>query len=240
MKKYLIRNIIHNSLVDGPGNRTAVFLQGCNIKCDYCHNPETQKIYTDYSNSPEATKWMTSEEVFEEVKKDIPFIRGITISGGECTLYPKFLEELSILSREAGLSVLIDSNGTVDLSRFPKLIELCSGVILDIKAWNQEKYKNLTGGSNEVVKRNLRFLSDMDKLEEIRIVCIPGEVDVEEALKGIKDTIRDKINNVNLKLIKFRSHGVEGRLKDTESPSDNYMNRLKDIAVEIGFKVTIT
>lgn len=234
-----IRKLISHSLVDGPGNRTAIFLQGCNIKCAYCHNPETQKICTDTSS--EEIKWMTAEEVFKEIEKDIPFIRGITLSGGECTLYPEFLVELFTLGQKAGLSCLIDSNGTIDLSKYPELMEVCSGVMLDIKAWDMEKFKKLTGGNNEVVKKNLKFLSDTNKLEEIRIVCIPEEVDAEDILKGIKSTIGDNISNIKLRLIKFRNHGVVGRLKNTNSPSDAYMNDLKEMAVEMGFrKIKIT
>lgn len=237
MTKAPIHKIIHHSLVDGPGNRTSIFLQGCNIKCEYCHNPETQKMCIVASNSYPQVRWMTPEEAFQEVKKDIPFIRGITLSGGECTLFPQFLKELFTLSQKAGLSCLIDSNGTIDLSRFPELMETCSGVMLDVKAWDQEKFKRLTGGNNTIVKKNLKYLSDIGKLEEIRIVCIPEEVDVEDILKGIKATIGDKISDTNLRLIKFRNNGVIGRLKDTMSPSDAYMDNLKGIALELGFNV---
>ncbi|GFN34401.1 radical SAM protein [Tepidimicrobium xylanilyticum] len=234
MIKAPIRRIIAHSLVDGLGNRTAIFLQGCNLKCAYCHNPETQKIYTELSSKE--IKWMTAEEVFKEVEKNIPFIRGITASGGECILYPEFLTELFTLGRKAGLSCLIDTNGTIDLSKYPGLMKVSNGVMIDVKAWDEEKFKRLTGGSNKIVKKNLRFLADVDKLEEIRIVCIEEVVDTEEILKGIKASIGEKINSTNLRLIKFRNHGVIGRLKDTSSPTDEYMNRLKEIALKIGFK----
>jgi len=238
LKRAPVRRIISNSLVDGPGNRTAIFLQGCNLKCEYCHNPETQKIYP-YKWIDEDSKeirWMTAEEVFHEVQKDIPFIRGITLSGGECTLYPNFLEELFLLAKEAGLSCLIDSNGTIDFSLYPKLMEVCDGVMLDVKAWDEDRFKALTGGNNKTVKKNLKYLADMDKLEEIRIVCIPEEVDAEAILAGIKETIGDKVANINLRLIKYRNHGVVGKLKDTKSPSDAYMDYLEKIASEKGFR----
>ncbi|TCU75524.1 radical SAM protein [Tissierella praeacuta] len=235
MKKAPVHKIIHHSLVDGPGNRTSIFLQGCNLRCAYCHNPETQKICKDIS-SPEI-KWMTANEVFYEVEKDIPFIRGITLSGGESTLYPEFLQELFVLGQKAGLSCLIDTNGTIDLSLYPELMEVCDGVMLDVKAWDKEKFQRLTGEDNEIVKKNLKFLADINKLEEIRIVCIPEEVDTEDILKGVKATIGDKIRNVNLRLIKFRNHGVIGRLKNTSSPSEEYMSSLKGKALEMGFRV---
>lgn len=237
MIKAPVRRIIPHSLVDGPGNRTAIFLQGCNLRCAYCHNPETQKIYTD--NSSAEIEWMTAKEVFEEVEKNIPFIRGITLSGGECTLYPEFLTELFTLVQKAGLSCLIDTNGSIDLSKYPELMEVCTGVMLDVKAWDEKKFKRLTGGSNEVVKKNLKYLADVNKLEEIRIVCIEDEVDTEDILKGIKTAIGDKIKTTKLRLIKFRNHGVIGRLKDANSPSDEYMNGLKEMALKIGFEKII-
>lgn len=237
MIKAPVRRIIPHSLVDGPGNRTAIFLQGCNLRCAYCHNPETQKIYTD--NSSAEIEWMTAKEVFEEVEKNIPFIRGITLSGGECTLYPEFLTELFTLVQKAGLSCLIDTNGSIDLSKYPELMEVCTGVMLDVKAWDEKKFKRLTGGNNEVVKKNLKYLADVNKLEEIRIVCIEDEVDTEDILKGIKTAIGDKIKTTKLRLIKFRNHGVIGRLKDANSPSDEYMNGLKEMALKIGFEKII-
>lgn len=237
MIKAPVRRIIPHSLVDGPGNRTAIFLQGCNLRCAYCHNPETQKIYTD--NSSTEIEWMTAKEVFEEVEKNIPFIRGITLSGGECTLYPEFLTELFTLVQKAGLSCLIDTNGSIDLSKYPELMEVCTGVMLDVKAWDEKKFKRLTGGNNEVVKKNLKYLADVNKLEEIRIVCIEDEVDTEDILKGIKTAIGYKIKTTKLRLIKFRNHGVIGRLKDANSPSDEYMNGLKEMALKIGFEKII-
>lgn len=237
MIKAPVRRIIPHSLVDGPGNRTAIFLQGCNLRCAYCHNPETQKIYTD--NSSTEIEWMTAKEVFEEVEKNIPFIRGITLSGGECTLYPEFLTELFTLVQKAGLSCVIDTNGSIDLSKYPELMEVCTGVMLDVKAWDEKKFKRLTGGNNEVVKKNLKYLADVNKLEEIRIVCIEDEVDTEDILKGIKTAIGYKIKTTKLRLIKFRNHGVIGRLKDANSPSDEYMNGLKEMALKIGFEKII-
>ena len=131
MNSALVNKIIPFSAVDGPGNRTAIFLQGCNFSCKYCHNPETMhvcfncgecikycptgaislvdgKVVYDYkkccfcdscfkhcpNNSSPRVRNMTAEEVMVEVKKNVPFIRGITVSGGECTRWPKFLNEL--------------------------------------------------------------------------------------------------------------------------------------------------
>lgn len=277
MSRAPVNKIIPLSLVDGPGNRTSIFLQGCNLACDYCHNPETQKLCNHCgecvcgcpsgaltiaggrvqwdpevctqcdqcinvcptSASPRVLN-RTAEEVFEEVKKNIPFIRGITVSGGECTLYPNFIRELFDLARGHGLTCLIDSNGTTDFSRFPELMKLTEGVMLDVKAWDQEVYRKITKGpTNSVVKKNLHFLAESNKLEEIRIVCLPGEVDADVAINGIAEAIGEKISSVKLKLIKFRRFGVRGRLQNTPSPDDSYMEDLLLQATSLGFEKAV-
>ncbi|MBM4761175.1 YjjW family glycine radical enzyme activase [Bacillus sp. B15-48] len=274
MTRAPINKIIPMSLVDGPGNRTSIFLQGCNLACAYCHNPETQRLCNHcgicVSGCPSGAlsvaggrvNWdheaciacdqcitvcpsfasprvrnMTPDEVFKEIQKNIPFIRGITVSGGECTLYPNFIKELFAIAREHGLTCLIDSNGTTDFSRFPELMELSQGVMLDVKAWDEQVYRKLTEGpTNSVVKKNLRYLAEYNKLEELRIVCLPGEVDAEAVIKGIAETIGEKVSHVKLKLIKFRHFGVKGRLQNISSPDDTYMQELLHLANGLGFE----
>ena len=128
--KAVINRIIPFSSVDGPGNRTAIFLQGCNINCKYCHNPETRKmcvqcdtcIHVCPNYSSPRTCEMTPEEVYAKVKKQIPFIRGISVSGGECMLHPDFLTELFRLAKQDGLGTLIDSNGNISFEDYPELM----------------------------------------------------------------------------------------------------------------------
>ncbi|WP_300384633.1 YjjW family glycine radical enzyme activase [Clostridium sp.] len=271
-----INRIIPYSVVDGPGNRTSIFLQGCNIRCAYCHNPETQntccncgicidvckssalslvdgKVIWDEEkctmcdscinicphNASPKIKMMTSEELFMEVKKNIPFIRGITVSGGECTLHPEFLLELFTLAKAEKLTCLIDSNGMVDFTLYPELLKKCDGVMLDVKAWNLSIYKKLTGFGNDIVKKNLKLLSDKNKIEELRIVCMPNEVDAEDVIQGITQIIGEKVADTKLKLIKFRHYGVKGKLENIKSPDDEYMDNLHQKAIKAGFKKII-
>ena len=183
MNSALVNKIIPFSAVDGPGNRTAIFLQGCNFSCKYCHNPETMhvclncgecikycptgaislvdgKVVYDYkkccfcdscfkhcpNNSSPRVRNMTAEEVMVEVKKNVPFIRGITVSGGECTRWPEFLHELMELAKNEKLSVLLDSNGTYDFIKDEEnLLENCAGVMLDIKAFSLKDHQAVTG-----------------------------------------------------------------------------------------------
>ncbi len=266
-----INKIIEFSLVDGPGLRTSVFVQKCNISCLYCHNPETQNICTNcafcvkdcpkgaLSVIDDKVKWdekkcidcancikicpnhaspkiklMTSAEVFSEIKKNIPFIRGVTVSGGECMLYPSFLEELFTLCKENNLSCLIDSNGTIDFSLFPNLLNLTDGVMLDVKGWDSKIFKALTGSTNEIVKKNLLYLHNLNKIEELRIVYHKSYVDALDIIKGIKETIGD-VSNIKLKLIKFRVNGVKGVMAKLNSPTDEEMEELKAYAKDLGF-----
>ncbi|GAA0800734.1 YjjW family glycine radical enzyme activase [Faecalicatena orotica] len=275
-----VNKIIPLSVVDGPGNRTSVFLQKCNIACAYCHNPETQRMCTGcgicvekcpvqalslvqekgrdleglpviwdekkcvqcdtcirvcpYFSSPKI-HLMEVEEVFSEIKKNLPFIRGITVSGGECTLYPEFLTELFTQVRAEGLTCYIDSNGCVDFSRYPDLMDVCDKVMLDVKAWDENVFYSLTRSSNETVKKNLIYLAKRHQLEEVRIVCLEPEVDVEAVIRGIAGSVREHLDDFTLKLIAFRSHGVRTALKDKEMPSGEQMEKWRGIAVNCGF-----
>lgn len=267
-----VNKILEHSLVDGPGNRTAVFLQQCNIDCKYCHNPETKRLcchcgscveqcpvhalrmeggrvlwdykgcincdscirVCPYQSSPKVRE-LTVEEVFQEISANLPFIRGITVSGGECTLYPEFLRELFERCHDVGLTCLIDTNATIPLWNSP-VMEFCDGVMLDVKSWSADVFRTLTGVDNRIVKENLRELAKMNKLEEIRVVCLEGWVDAEAVIYGIAETVSDRIRaKTLLKLIRFRSAGVTGELSQRAAPSVDYMETLRVTASKCGF-----
>lgn len=271
MKTAPVNRIIPMSVVDGPGSRTAVFLQGCNIACAYCHNPETQKLCCGcglcvaecpagaLSMTEKGVRWeeelctgcdtcihvcphraspkvkeMSAEAVFREIERNRPFIRGITVSGGECSLYLEFLTELFGLARETGLTCLMDSNGMVDLSEYPELLNVCDGVMLDVKSWNPDVYRKLTGGDNQVVLKNLDLLAENGLLAEVRIVCKPDVVDAESAIRGIAERLRGNLD-FRLKLIAFRPYGVKGWMQNMEQPSQEYMEELAALARTCGF-----
>ena len=199
---------------------------GCDTCIKLCPHHASPKV-----------KYMTAGEVFEKVCESIPFIRGITVSGGECGLYPEFLTELFPMVKAKGLSCLMDCNGTIDLSLYPELMEYCDGVMLDVKSWDSETFRKLTGSGNELVKKNLKWLYEHDKLTEVRIVCIPGLVDAEDCIDGIADMLgKDAVRNVLLKLIRFRRFGVKGELASRPSPTMDYMRGLCDQAREQGFR----
>ncbi len=197
---------------------------GCDCCINICHNSASPKV-----------RRMDVGEVLSLVKNNTPFIRGITVSGGECSLYPEFLAELFTGARQLGLETLMDSNGTVDFTLYPHLIEnLCDGVMLDVKSWDRDLFFTLTGGSNTVVRRNLRYLADIRRLTEIRIVCIRELTDPERIIMEISSLIPDRVQEQRLKLIQYRPHGV----KDLRNARGYSMSQLEILAVqaaELGF-----
>lgn len=267
-----INNIIPFSLVDGPGARCSVFLQGCNIRCAYCHNPETQSLCVacgacvracparaltleadavvwdselctgcdtcigtcTYRSSPRI-RHMDAREVFAEVSSYQPFIRGVTTSGGECMLYPEFLLELFGLCRAAGIGALIDSNGTIDFSEHEGLLNVADGVMIDVKAWSDAWFVHLTGTDGATVRKNLAFLAERDKLEEVRVIVTEGWNDPEDAVDGIAATLGRRVGAARLRLMRFRHFGVRGPMASAPSPSDARMDALEARAHELGF-----
>jgi len=276
MSKVYINKIIPFSSVDGPGNRTAIFLQGCNFNCLYCHNPETinkcincgecvdvcgygalrfvnDKVLWDkdkcqecdscikvcrFNSSPRVTL-LTDEEVFKEVLKYKEFISGITVSGGECTLEIGFLKDLFKRIKEIGLTTFVDTNGSMDLD--DELIELTDGFMVDLKSYDKEEHISLTGKDNEKVIENVKLLGKKGKLYEVRTVIVPGLLENKRNVENISKLISSLDPEIRYKLIKYRAHGVRKNLVNSNTPSDNEMFALKEIAENNGCrKVIIT
>ena len=272
MVRATVNKIIPFSSVDGPGNRTAVFLQGCNFNCKYCHNPETindcihcgaclphcgpgaiamvdGRVQYDIAKcvlcdecfhhcpngSSPRTRFLTAEEVMAEVRKNLPFIRGITVSGGECTLWRDFLVELLTLAKAEGLHTLLDSNGTHDFSADPELMAVTDGVMLDVKAWDPEDHKRVTGVDNSMVLRNLRWLAENRKLPEVRTVVVPELFDYEGTIRSVSRLLKDTGRlDTRYKVICYRPMGVRAEYKAFQQPSQALLQHLAGVAESYG------
>lgn len=220
--------------VDGPGIRFVLFLQGCMLKCKYCHNRDTWDIH--------AGKIFTVEQILEKIERSKNYIEssngGVTVTGGEPLLQVKFLIELFTKLKEQNIHTCIDTSGMVDITDdIKKLLSLTDLVLLDIKHIDDEKCKKLVGMSNKKELNFAQYLSDNNIKMWIRQVIVPGFTDDEEDLKNLKKFI-GSLNNVDkVELLPYHSMGrykweklnLEYPLKDVLDCTDEDIKRAKQI-----------
>ena len=230
MKKGYVRKIIKFSSIDGPGNRTVIFLQGCNFNCSFCHNPETIKIYNNLNTEDSGVKLMTIYEIIDAIDDYRDFIEGITISGGECTVQFDFLLALVMELKRRKYKVIIDTNGSLEISKFQQILHYVDQIIFDLKVFGELEHKKITGQSNRKVKRNIKIAGLNQQIYEIRTVIIPDLIDDVENVREISRFIAQIDKSVQLKLITYRQLGVRDDLLKSKSPSKKYMLKLKSIA----------
>ena len=169
------------------------------VECDTC-------IKTCKHLASPRISWMSVEDVVEHIKSIKPFIRGITVSGGECMNHADFLLEVFKETKKLGLTCLIDSNGYYDFEDYPELMAVCDGVMLDVKAISDDFHYFVTEQHNAMVLKNLRTLLAMHKLEEVRTVILPGYEDENtKTVTGVSEIIKSECR---YKLLKYRYFGV--------------------------------
>ena len=227
-----VHRIIPFSNVDGPGNRTAIFVQGCNLKCVYCHNPETIPKPCNSNGYRE----MTVKALVEEILKYKPFIKGITVSGGEATLYKDFLRVLFKEIKKYSLTCYIDTNLIFDWKEHQNLIEVTDGYLVDIKSYGN--MKTLTGLSYPQDLFILKKLLEAEKIVEVRTVCIEYYMDLVTTVQKTAELLKN-YPNVEYKLIRVHHRGLSlhQRTKIANNiPSAEKMNELKNLAMQEGLK----
>lgn len=176
--------------VDGPGIRFVFFMQGCPMRCKYCHNPDTWV----YAGGSEYTPQSAVETVLKY--KNYLSDGGVTFSGGEPLMQIDFVTEVSRLLKEEGIHVAVDTSGITfnpddktSVERHKKLLKYCDLVLLDIKHIDDAQCKNLTGHSNKNTLEFARFLSENGKDMWIRHVLVTGYTDDDISLTRLADFI---------------------------------------------------
>lgn len=210
--------------VDGPGIRFTIFMQGCPLRCLYCHNPDTWKT--------DAGKPVTAEKLIDEFKKNRPFYRkgGITVTGGEPLLQIDFVIELFKLAKRKDIHTCIDTSGITfnrneqTLKKFDELMKYTDLVMLDIKHINPEKHKTLTGADNKNILDFAEYLSEKQIPLWVRCVIVKGYTDDENDLATLGSFI-GKLKNLKaldvlpyhtLGVNKYKELGIDYPLKDLE------------------------
>lgn len=226
-----IKGFVHSlesfGLVDGPGVRFVVFLQGCAMRCKFCHNPET------WCSGGE--QW-TPEKLYERVYRYRKYWKnngGITVSGGEPLLQVEFVTEFFTLAKRNGIHTAIDTAGQpfsdnpVWMDKFRKLMSVTDLVILDLKETDDQKHKDLTGHSNSNILKMAQWLSDNGHTMWIRHVLVPGITDNVDGLEqmhkfisGLKTVERVEILPYHtLGLFKWQNMGIDYPLEGVPAPT---------------------
>lgn len=218
--------------VDGPGIRFVIFMQGCSLKCKYCHNRDTWEFG--------AGKNYTIDEVIKKILRSKPYFEasngGVTISGGEPLLQVRFVTELFKELKKLNIHTAIDTSGSFKINdTIKELLSYTDLVLLDIKHINSEKCKNLTGISNENTLNFAKYLNENNIPVWIRQVLVPGITDNEKDLHLLKEFI-DSLSNVqkvellpyhDMGKFKWEQYGEEYPLKDTPIPTQEQINKAK-------------
>lgn len=240
-----IKGIIHSTesfgSVDGPGVRFIVFMQGCNMRCQYCHNADTWKKEASKNNM-----LLTSDELLSMALKYKSYWGdngGITVSGGEPLLQIDFLLEFFKKAKEDGIHIALDTSGQPFernepfFSKFNKLMKYTDLVLLDLKHIDAEKHRKLTGYTNENILDMARFLDEIKKPVWIRHVLVPQKTDDDEALKRLRRFL-DTLGNIErvetlayhtLGEYKWKALGLDYPLEGVESPSQERIKNAKRI-----------
>ena len=194
--------------VDGPGVRYVIFMQGCNMRCQYCHNVDTW--------NPDTDNLMTADELLDKAERFRSYWGkegGITVSGGEALLQIDFLIDLFRKAHERGINTNLDTSGQPFtreepfFSKFNELLKYTDLVMLDIKHIDDEQHKILTGQSNKNILEFARYLSDIKKPIWIRHVLVPERSDYDEYLERLHDFIETLDNVEKVEVLPYHTLG---------------------------------
>lgn len=210
--------------VDGPGTRYVVFVQGCPMRCLYCHNPDTWAMT--------GGTIMEASYIMEQYERNKAFYQnggGITVTGGEPLMQVDFLIELFTLAKEKGVHTCIDTSGiaykpgnTAFIEKLDRLMKLTDLVMLDIKHIDPEKHKELTSQPNDGILAFASYLNEKGVHMWIRHVVVPGWTDDPKYLYDLGYFIGQFTNLTALDVLpyhdmakkKYKELGIDYVLKD--------------------------
>lgn len=223
---------------DGPGVRYIVFLKGCNMRCQYCHNPDTW--------AKDGGELMTPEEVLKKALRYKTYWKekgGITVSGGEALLQIDFVTELFRLAKEKGVNTCLDTSGNPFSleepfkSKFDELMKYTDLFMLDIKHMDDAAHRKLTGQTNQNILEMAAYLSDHGKAMWIRHVLVPGITTEEDELYRLRSFLdtRKTVERVEvlpyhtLGVFKWKELGIPYQLEGVDPPTKEQIDRAKEI-----------
>ncbi len=228
--------------VDGPGIRFVVFLQGCPLRCRFCHNPDTWEVHkgTEY----------TVNQLFDEIIKYKSYMDfsggGVTFTGGEPLLQAEFILEVCKKLKGQGISIAIDTSGFIWNDMVKEVLTYTDLVLLDIKNYDPIVYKEVTGVPLDPTLKLLDYLREQEINTWIRYVLVPGLTDNLGSVRKLSEHL-DKYPNVGkievlpfhkMGEYKWQELGLNYTLSDTKEPDQALIKEVKEILGSNGKKVS--
>lgn len=217
------------SVVDGPGNRYSVFLQGCNFDCVACHNPQTIPHAEGHHFE------RTVDDLLVGIRKAAPFLSGVTVSGGEATQQHEFVLELfrAIKAQLPRLTCFVDSNGACSPAVWDTLDPVMDGAMIDLKCLDPEIHRSMTGEPNDEVLASIRHLHALGKLYEVRLLLLAGVNDDPALLRRTGEWLAAIDPHMRLKVIGFRDHGARPHDPPLVAPAAEQRDAAADLLMSI-------
>ncbi|MDR9404144.1 MAG: pyruvate formate-lyase-activating protein [Halothece sp. Uz-M2-17] len=227
--------------VDGPGIRFVIFTQGCPLRCLYCHNPDCWHV--------EDGKDVTVEEMITEIQKYRSYMHfsggGVTITGGEPLMQPQFVSEIFQRCQALGIHTALDTSGYVPLEAAKPVLKHTDLVLLDLKSFDPEIYRNVTSVTIEPTLKFARYLSESNHPTWIRFVLVPNLTDSMENIRKLAEFIASLHNVEIVEVIPFHQMGAYKweklgyyyQLQETQPPTPELIANTIDIFQNYGIKV---
>lgn len=251
----IVFDIQRAALHDGPGVRTVVFLKGCYLRCQWCHNPESWSPEPQVAVQPDSSgqyrtfgRRMSVDEVMQIVLRDRVYYDasggGITLSGGEPTLQFDFCKELLRAAREHNIHTCLDTSGHDGEEDFAELLPLVDLFLYDYKLTSSESHLRWTGAENELILSNLEFLYRSGAAIILRCPILPGINDSQEHLEGIAALSRKypRLRGIeilpyhDIGLYKFGLLDLDSPPLNTSVPTEEEQLRYKNSLAELGVR----
>lgn len=230
-----VHSMVAGSVVDGPGIRHVIFLQGCQFKCLYCHNRDTWDLHSgSLFKVSELVEESLSYATFMDKSRG-----GVTVTGGEPLLQAEFVALFFSQLHKMGINTCLDTNGYASKYLYEgvlkKLLDHTDLVMLDIKHMDNKKHRALTGIDNDITLQFAKHLQKVQQVSRIRYVVVPGYTDDMEDIKALAEFIAPMENVQRLELLPYHRMGRKKwldfdekyTLEDVQPPAANTMRKLK-------------
>ena len=239
MKKYngetkgYLHSVETAGMVDGPGIRYVAFFAGCNLRCLYCHNPDTWNIRDGHE--------VTVETVLRDIKKYRSYLRfsggGVTLTGGEPFMQPGFLTEFLKACKKAGFHTALDTSGFAPEKAAREALAHTDLLMLDLKSIDPFAYEKLTAVPLAPTLKTLEIAAEMKVPTWIRFVLVPGLTDKEKHLLAMREYLEKFPNVEKIEVLpfhklgeyKWEKLGLNYQLKETQEPTKEALQKAKEL-----------